>query len=133
MSEPTKKSRAWMRIAALTFAMLSFAMMAAIGSASASVISDIPNQLNDALLDGASLFAAKAILTAAIMVSVGLLLAVLKMPVMGIFIVLLTTLAALTAIGWADISILILVAFIIVFMFGKTVIPALTGSQGGGG
>jgi hypothetical protein len=98
-------------------------------SSRASVISDIPVQLNNALLDGTSLYAAKAILTAAIMVSAGMVIAMLKMPPSAIFIILLAVLGALTAIGWADITFLILAALIIVAMFGKTMTEWM---QGGG-
>ena len=99
----------------------------------ASIISDIPIQLNDALLDGTSLYAAKAILTAAIMVSAGLTIAMLKMPPAGLFIVLLTVLGALTAIGWADITFLILAGFITVIMFGKTLAEWMLGGSPEGG
>ena len=97
------------------------------GGGRASIISDIPTDLNTALLDGTSLYAAKAILTAAIMVSVGLAIAMLKMPPAGMFIVLLSVLGALTAIGWADITFLILAAFITVIMFGKTLAEWMLG------
>jgi hypothetical protein len=95
--------------------------------ARASIISDIPTQLNTALLDGTSLYAAKAILTASIMMSAGLALAMLKMPPAGLFIVLLSVLGGLTAIGWADITFLILAAFITVIMFGKTLAEWMLG------
>ena len=95
----------------------------------ASIISDIPIQLNNALLDGTSLYAAKALLTAAIMVSAGLVLAMLKMPPTGLFIVLLAVLGALTAIDWADITFLILAALVIVAMFGKTMVEWIQGGQ----
>jgi hypothetical protein len=103
----------------------------AVNGARASVISDIPVQLNDALLDGTSLYAAKAILTAAIMVSAGLVLAMLKMPPTGLFIVLLAVLGALTAIDWADITFLILAALIVVAMFGKTMTEWMQGKASG--
>ena len=105
----------------------------AIGGANASIISDIPVQLNDAFLDGASLYAAKAILTAAIMVSAGLAIAMLRMPPSGIFICLLAVLGALTAIDWADITFLILAALIIVAMFGKTMVEWMQGGGAPGG
>lgn len=100
-------------------------------SSRASVISDIPIQLNDALLDGTSLYAARAILTASILMSAGLVLAMLKMPPTGLFIVLLSVLGALTAIGWADITFLILAALIIVAMFGKTMTEWMQGKSSG--
>ena len=101
------------------------------GGGRASVISDIPVQLNDTLLDGTSLYAAKAILTAAIMVSAGLVLAMLRMPPAGLFIVLLAVLGALTAIAWADITFLILAALVIVAMFGRTMAEWIIGGSTG--
>ena len=92
----------------------------AMGYSRASIVTDIPEHLNDALLDGASLIAAKAILTAAIMCATGLVLAMLKMIPAGLFIVLLTVLGGLTAIGWADISFMILACLITVAMFGRS-------------
>jgi len=101
------------------------------GYSRASVVTDIPQALNNALLDGASLYAAKAILTAAIMMSVGLMLAILKMAPAGLFIVLLAVLGALTAIAWADISFLILAVLIVVAMFGKTMAEWVVGRSAG--
>jgi len=120
--------RNWILIMVIQFAAVG--IFAVIG-ARASVISDIPVQLNDALLDGTSLYAAKAILTAAIMVSAGLVLAMLKMPPTGLFIVLLAVLGALTAIDWADITFLILAALIVVAMFGKTMTEWMQGKASG--
>ena len=107
---------------------LAFGTMAA----SASIASDIPQGLNEALLGGTSLYAAKAILTAAIMASGGLAFAMLKLPPAGIFIVLLSILGALTAIGWADVTFLALAGFITVAMFGRTVADWVLGGPSGG-
>ena len=120
--------RNWILIMVIQFAAVG---IFAVNGARASVISDIPVQLNDALLDGTSLYAAKAILTAAIMVSAGLVLAMLKMPPTGLFIVLLAVLGALTAIDWADITFLILAALIVVAMFGKTMTEWMQGKASG--
>ena len=120
--------RNWILITVIQFAAVG---IFAVNGARASVISDIPVQLNDALLDGTSLYAAKAILTAAIMVSAGLVLAMLKMPPTGLFIVLLAVLGALTAIDWADITFLILAALIVVAMFGKTMTEWMQGKASG--
>ena len=122
------RSNRWIVIMAIQFAAVG---IFAVNGARASVISDIPIQLNNALLDGTSLYAAKAILTAAIMVSAGLVLAMLKMPPTGLFIVLLSVLGALTAISWADITFLILAALVIVAMFGKTMIEWIVGGSAG--
>ena len=100
-------------------------------SAQASPISDISDGLNSALFGGANLFAAKLILTAAVMTSVGMVLAMLRMDTIGIFIILFCVLAALTAIGWADETIILVAAMITVAMFGKRVTTYMTGGGGG--
>jgi hypothetical protein len=102
-----------------------------LSSARASVVNDIPEALNDALFDGASVYASQLILTAAIMMSCGLPLALAKMPPAGMFIILLCVLGALTAIGWADVSFMIAAIFIMVAMFGKTMAEWLTGKGTG--
>ena len=112
----------------MAFGLLS---MFAMGQSRASIVTDIPNSLNQALLGGSSLWAAQAILTAAIMMSCGLALAMLKMPPPGMFMVLLTVLGALTGIGWADISFLAMAGFIAVAMFGKTMAEWLLGESTG--
>ena len=123
---PTNKSR-WVLLTAFCGLSAMFLM----GSGRASIISDIPSELNNALLDGTSLYAAKAIITAAIMMSAGLVLAMLRMPPAAIFIVLLSVLGALTAIGWADITFMVLAAFITVGMFGKTMADYILGKGTG--
>jgi len=124
----SSRYRNWILIMAIQFAAVG---IFAINGARASVISDIPNSLNDALLDGTSLYAAKAILTGAIMVSAGLIIAMLRMPPAAIFIVLLSVLGALTAIGWADLTFLILAALIVMAMFGKTMTEWMQGKTSG--
>ena len=109
------------------FAVLGFGL----GPARASIINDIPDALNGALFDGASVYAAQLILTAGIMMSAGMALAVAKMPPAGMFIVLLCVLGALTAIGWADVSFMIAAIFIMVAMFGSTMAEWLVGGKGG--
>jgi len=120
---PNSKATRWMMLTAFCGLSAMFLM----GSGRASIISDIPTELNNALLDGTSLYAAKAIITAAIMMSAGLVLAILKLPPAGMFIVLMSVLGALTAIGWADITFLILAAFLTVIMFGKTLAEWMLG------
>ena len=65
------------------------------------------------------------------MTSVGMVLAMLKMDPIGIFIILFCVLAALTAIGWADITIILVAAMITVGLFGKRVTTYVTGGGGG--
>ncbi len=98
-------------------------------NASASVISDIPHSVNDALLDGTSLYAARAILTAAIMASAGLALSVgRKTSQMTIMLVLMSVLGALTAIGWADITFLVIGILIVAGQFLSPMVKTIWGS-----
>ena len=100
-------------------------------SVQASPISDISDGLNNTLFGGANLYAAQLILTASVMTSVGMVLAMLRMDPIGIFIILFCVLAALTAIGWADITIILVAAMITVALFGKRVTTYITGGGGG--
>lgn len=102
-------------------------------SASASPISDIAEGLNDALFGGTNLYAAQTILTACVMVSVGLFLAVFELPYVGVFIVLFCVLGALTAIGWADITFILVAALIAASMFAKTAVDYMSGGGGKAG
>lgn len=99
-------------------------------TASASPVNDIPEALNDSLFGGANLFAAQAILTAAIMMSAGLFLAMMKLNYIATFIVLFCVLGALTAVGWADPTIMIVASLIVVGMFVKHVVEYMTGNPG---
>ena len=110
-------------ITAFTFA----GLLAASGMAAASPISDVADSLNDALFGGTNLFAAQAILTAAVMVSVGVMLAVMDMNYLGIFIVLFAVLGALTAIGWADPTLIFVAGLIAGGMFVQRIAEYFTG------
>lgn len=99
-------------------------------TASASPVSDIPDAINDTLFGGANLFAAQAILTAAVMMSAGLLLAMLGLNYISNFIVLFCVLGGLTAIGWADPTLMLVAGLFVVAMFVKKVTTYVTGNQG---
>lgn len=99
-------------------------------SASASPLSDVADGINDSLFGGENLYAAQTILTATVMVSVGMVLAMLKMPTAGLFIVLFCVLGALTAIGWADITFILVAALIAASMFAKTAVDYMSGGGG---
>jgi hypothetical protein len=101
--------------------------------AQASPISDIADGVNDALFGGSNLYAAQTVLTAIVMMSAGLFLAMLKMPPAGIFILLFCVLGALTAIGWADITIILVAGLIAAAMFAKTAVGYMTGGGDGAG
>ena len=74
---------------------------------------------NDVLFGGANLFAAKAVLTACVLVSVGLFLAMLELPKEATFIVVLGVLGALTAIGWAHGTMMLLAALLVILTFAR--------------
>jgi len=109
-----------------------FAFVSVAYVAAASPVSDIPDALNDGLFGGFNLFAAQAILTAIIMVSVGLFLAMMKLNYIATFIVLFAVLGALTAMGWADPTMMMLAALLVVGLFVKRIAEYMTGSQGAG-
>ena len=103
-----------------------------IGMASAAPYQDVPEGVNDALFGGSNLYAAKMILAGGILASIGLVMSISKVNFMATVIVMLTTAAILVAIGWLDFWIIILVALIIVSMFGKTMITWVSGDTSGG-
>ena len=103
-----------------------------IGMASAAPYQDIPEGVNDALFEGSNLFAAKMILGGGVLASIGLAMIISKVNFMATVIVMLTTGAILVAIGWLDFWIIILVALLIVAMFGKTMISWVSGDTSGG-
>lgn len=111
--------------------LMALGMLLFIGSASASAgpVTDIPDAINDALFGGGNLYGAQALLTAMVMVSVGLLLSMMKLNYVATFIVLFAVLAALTAIGWTDITLLLICALFVVAMFAKRMAEYFGGGQ----
>jgi hypothetical protein len=103
-----------------------------IGMASASPYQDIPEGVNDALFGGSNLYAAKMILAGGVLASIGLAMSISKVNFMATVIVMLTTATVLVAIGWLDFWIIILVALLIVSMFGKAMISWVSGETSGG-
>jgi hypothetical protein len=112
--------------------LIALGLLLFIGSASASAgpVSDIPDALNDALFGGSNLFAAQAVLTAAIMMSAGLFLAMMKLNMIATFIVLFCVLGGLTAIGWADPTLMLVAAMIAAGLFVKRITDYMTGHEG---
>ena len=98
--------------------------------ASATPISDVADGVNDALFGGSNLFAAQAMLTAIVMVSVGLTLAMLRLNFIATFIVLFCVLGALTAMGWADPTLILVAGLFVVAMFVKKVADYWSGRAG---
>jgi len=103
-----------------------------VGGAEASPYQDIPEGVNEALFDGSNLFASQMILAGAILASIGLALSVGKVNFMATTIVMLTVASILVAIGWLDFWIIIMVALVVVAMFGKTMASWVTGDNQGG-
>lgn len=108
-------------------------LMVVVGGARAAPYQDIPEGVDEALFGGTNLFAAKMILAGGILASVGLALSVGKVNFMATVIVMLTVASILVAIGWLDFWIIIMVALVIVAMFGKAMINWVTGESGQSG
>lgn len=102
-------------------------LLAATGTVSAGLTNDVPDALNDVLFGGGNDFAAKAVLTACVLVSIGIFLAMMQLPKEATFIVLLGVIGALTAIGWADPTIILIAALIAVLAFTKRATEYFTG------
>ena len=113
-------------------AFFSLSSLMFIGMASASPYQDIPEGVNDALFGGSNLYAAKMILAGGVLASIGLAMSISKVNFMATVIVMLTTATVLVAIGWLDFWIIILVALLIVSMFGKAMISWVSGETSGG-
>lgn len=111
--------------------LIAIGMLLFIGTAQASAgpVTDIPEAINDALFGGGNLFGAQALLTAIVMVSIGLLLAMLKLNYVATFIVMFCVLGALTAIGWAEVTLLLICALFVVGMFAKKMAEYLGGGS----
>ena len=105
--------------------------MFAVGGARAAPFQEIPEQVNTALFGGSNLYAAKMILAGGILASIGLAMSMTKINFMATVIVMLTTAAILTAIGWLDFWIIIMVALLIAAIFGKTMIGWASGDKTG--
>lgn len=112
--------------------LFSFGALYCMIGAQAAPFQDIPAGVNDALLGGTSLYAAKMICSAMILASIGLALSVGKVNFMATVIVMLATLAVLVSIAWLDFWLIIIVSLLIVAMFGRAMVDWVTGSQTGG-
>ena len=104
-------------------------LMAASSAASAAPIGDVADGVNDALFGGGNLFAAQAILTAAVMMAAGMTLAMLRLEFIANIIVLFAVLGALTAIGWAPPVLLLLCGLLVGGFFVQRAAKAFTGGS----
>jgi len=101
--------------------LIALGLLLFIGSASASAgtISDIPDAVADSL--GISVVAAEMVLTAAILLSAGMALAMLKGSNTALIVIVeLGLLGMLTAIGWVDAWLIVMVALILALIFGAS-------------
>ena len=102
--------------------LIAIGMMLFIGTAQASAgaVEDIPSALASAL--GTSIVAAELILSAALLMAAGLTLSVMrKSNTATIIIVELALIGMLTAIGWLDAWLLVMVALVIALIFGSKI------------
>jgi hypothetical protein len=107
--------------------------MFVVGGARAAPYQDIPEGVNQALFDGSNLYAAKMILSGGVLASIGLALSVGKVNFIATVIVLLTVAGILVAMSWLDFWVIIMVALLIVSLFGKTMIGWASGDSSKGG
>ena len=100
---------------------LAFGTMAA----SAAGLTDLPGQFGAVL--GVSADAGGILLSASVMVAVGLVMAVAKQPLVPTIIILVAVMCALTAIGWIEYWLIVLTAIVFAAMFGKRMADVYTG------
>ncbi len=91
-----------------------------------SLITDLPQMLSNAL-ELNSVYAARLLLTACIMLSAGLAMAAARFQVGATYITLFVLLGALTAIGWADPTFLVAAIIIVVAFFGREISGWISG------
>lgn len=106
------------------------ALLSCTFTVSAGPTTDIVDGVNNALFGGANEFAAQAILTAIVMMSAGLLLAMLHLDYIATFVVLFCILGGLTAMGWADPTIILVCGLFVVAMFTKRIVEYISGMGG---
>ncbi len=115
----TEKNRATRLITSLMGLGLMFGILLASETASASVVTDIPDDLANAL--GISSNLAGMILSMGILMGLTLVLAIARMPPVGIVIPLLAVMILLTVMKWLDESVLIFSAIITCIYFGLVI------------
>lgn len=115
---------------ALTVSFAFAGLMAASGMAAASPLQDIPEGFANWLETDA--YVAEAILSTLVLVSVALALAVLKMSPQGVIITLIVVLGMLTAVGWMDTWVIVLVGVLVAALFARSLISGQTFFSSGG-
>ena len=113
---------------------LGFGIFAVLGfgasSAQASVINDIPDALNGWLFDGTNLYAAKMLVSGMVMASLGLSMAISRLPILATLVCLFAVMASLTAIGWMDKVVLLLSAVLTAGLFAVKMREIYHGAEG---
>lgn len=94
-------------------------------TASASVVTDIPDDLGNAL--GISSNLAGMMLSMGILMAVALVLAIARMPTIGIVIPLISVIILLTVMQWLDESILIFSGIVTAIYFGLVIKDTIGG------
>jgi len=128
LDDNKKLDRARVWLLTVCFSVVAFAGIAA--QASAGPLDEIPEDLAGALETSTSV--AGLILSAGIMMSAALVLAVTKTNMMGTLSVLVVILVGLIAIEWLPYWILILIGMIAAAMFGKWMAVWFSGESQGG-
>lgn len=121
------RSKTWLVIVGMNMLALLFVS----ASSSAAPFNDIPEAVNEALFEGANLYAAKMILAGAILLSAILAMGMAKLGLVPMIFMILVLVGILTAIGWLDYWILVLGAIIVAIMFAGKVTETLDRSSGG--
>jgi len=118
------------RVPVSAFVLLGLAALLGLGtmSAAAAGLADVPGQFGAGL--GVSAEAAGILLSAAIMVSLAMVMAVAKQPMIPTTILLVAVMGALTAIGWLKIWMIVMAAVVIAAMFANQMRVGI-GSGGG--
>ena len=110
-----------MLLATFAFAFLMLGTM----TVSAGGVSDIPATFASAL--GITVDVAMVIISAMILVSVGLTMAVLNVNPIGITIVMVSLIGVLTLVGWFPVWLMIIVIIVTAAMFGRMMSGWITG------
>ena len=105
------------------------ALVAMTYSVSASPLQDIPEGLADAL-DMGSTYVAEAILSTMVLVSVSICLAMLKFDIRPTIIILIVVMGALTAMGWLDTWVLVLVGVLTATIFASMLVSGASQIEG---
>lgn len=90
---------------------------------------DLPHAINDKLLGGDSLIAAQMLLAAAVLVGTALPLAMGGLPQLGVVVVLVVEIGFLTALGWVNPIILLVIGLLVAALWSSKVAGWITGED----